>query len=103
MSDYAPPSLRLEELTSPEVGDALAAGFTSVVVACGAVEQHGPYIAMVSDALHGGAAALGAPPVMGPGRRTDDSRGVRRPSPGISRHDQYPPRDAGGALHRLLP
>jgi creatinine amidohydrolase len=59
MTEYAPPSLLLEELTSPEVGEALAAGFTSVVVACGAVEQHGPHIAMVSDALHGGAAALG--------------------------------------------
>jgi creatinine amidohydrolase len=62
---YVPSSLLLEELTSPEVGQALAAGFTSVVVACGAVEQHGPHIAMVSDALHAGAAARGLAAEMG--------------------------------------
>jgi creatinine amidohydrolase len=60
MSDgYVPSSVLLEELTSPAVAQALAAGFTSVVIACGAIEQHGPHIAMVSDALHGGAAARG--------------------------------------------
>lgn len=50
--------LRLERLTSPEVGEALARGFTTAVFACGAVEQHGPAVAMSMDASHGSALAL---------------------------------------------
>lgn len=49
--------LHFERLTSPEVGDALSRGWTSVVFACGAVEQHGPHIAMSMDASHGTALA----------------------------------------------
>lgn len=50
--------LRLERLTSPEVGEALARGFSTAVFACGAVEQHGPAVAMSMDASHGSALAL---------------------------------------------
>ncbi|HSM05511.1 MAG TPA: creatininase family protein [Longimicrobiales bacterium] len=49
--------IRLEHLTSPEVGEALEAGYTTVVFACGAVEQHGPAIALSMDAEHGTALA----------------------------------------------
>ena len=50
--------LRMERLTSPEVGGALGRGFTTAVSACGAVEQHGPAVAMSMDASHGSALAL---------------------------------------------
>lgn len=49
----APPHLQLEHLTWPEVRDALAAGFTTVIVPCGAVEQHGPHLPLFVDAEHG--------------------------------------------------
>ncbi|MEJ2539600.1 MAG: creatininase family protein [Gemmatimonadota bacterium] len=49
--------IRLEHLTSPEVAEALGAGFDTAVFACGAVEQHGPAIALSMDAEHGTALA----------------------------------------------
>jgi creatinine amidohydrolase len=55
---FVPRSLLLEELTSPEAGDAVASGYDTVVVGSGAVEQHGPHLAMVSDTLQGRAIAL---------------------------------------------
>ncbi len=45
--------LRMERMTSPEIADALAAGFTTVVVAAGAVEQHGAHLPLFMDAEHG--------------------------------------------------
>ena len=56
-ADATPPSVLLEELTWPEVRDALAAGYRTVLVPCGAVEQHGPHVAMVADTLQAGAIA----------------------------------------------
>lgn len=49
----SPPHLELEHLTSPEVRAALEAGFSTVVVPCGAVEQHGPHLPLFVDAEHG--------------------------------------------------
>ncbi len=46
-------NLLLEEMTSPEVGLALEQGFTTVVVAVGAVEQHGPHLPLLVDAARG--------------------------------------------------
>ncbi|MGI9178987.1 MAG: creatininase family protein [Longimicrobiaceae bacterium] len=46
-------NLVLERMTWPEVRAALDAGRTSVVVACGAVEQHGPHLPLFTDAEHG--------------------------------------------------
>jgi creatinine amidohydrolase len=43
----------LERMTSPEVRAALDAGHTTAVVACGAVEQHGPHLPLFMDAEHG--------------------------------------------------
>lgn len=43
----------LEEMTWPEVGEAIAAGRTTVVVAVGAVEQHGPHLPLLVDAVRG--------------------------------------------------
>ena len=53
-----PHDLLLEEMTWPEVERSLAAGFTSVVVAAGAVEQHGPHLPLLVDAARGDRLAL---------------------------------------------
>ena len=47
------PTLELERMTWPEVRAALDAGRTTVVFACGAVEQHGPHLPLFTDAEHG--------------------------------------------------
>lgn len=49
--------IRFEYLTSPEVEEAIGLGHTTVVFACGAMEQHGPHIALSMDAVHGDALA----------------------------------------------
>lgn len=46
-------TLLLEEMTWPEVERALADGYTTVVVAAGAVEQHGPHLPLLVDAARG--------------------------------------------------
>jgi len=46
-------TLHLEHMTSPDAGRAIAAGTTTAVFACGAVEQHGPHLPMFTDAEHG--------------------------------------------------
>ena len=45
--------LYLERLRWPEVEQALQGGFTTVIVPCGAVEQHGPHLPLFMDAEHG--------------------------------------------------
>ena len=45
--------IRMERMTSPEIGAAIEAGITTVVVAAGAVEQHGPHLPLFMDAEHG--------------------------------------------------
>jgi creatinine amidohydrolase len=40
-------------MTWPQVRDALAAGTRTVVVPCGAIEQHGPHLPLLVDADHG--------------------------------------------------
>lgn len=42
----------LETLTWPEVQSALESGFRTVIVACGAIEQHGPHLPLLVDAEH---------------------------------------------------
>lgn len=46
-------NLLLEEMTWPEVESAIAGGTTTVVVAVGAVEQHGPHLPLLVDAVRG--------------------------------------------------
>ncbi|MDQ6828720.1 MAG: creatininase family protein [Gemmatimonadota bacterium] len=43
----------LERMTSPEVRAALGAGRTTALIACGAIEQHGPHLPLFVDAEHG--------------------------------------------------
>lgn len=50
---WSPRSLHLEQLSSPQVAEALERGWTRVIVAFGAVEQHGPHLPMLVDAEHG--------------------------------------------------
>ncbi len=50
--------LCLEKLTTLEVADLIAGGFRQVVVPCGAVEQHGPHMALSMDACHAEALAI---------------------------------------------
>jgi creatinine amidohydrolase len=45
--------IMLERLRWPEVEEALASGTTTVIVPCGAVEQHGPHLPLFMDAEHG--------------------------------------------------
>jgi creatinine amidohydrolase len=48
-----PDELVLERMTSLEVRTALDAGRTVAIVACGAIEQHGPHLPLFVDAEHG--------------------------------------------------
>lgn len=47
----------IEEMAWPQVEQALAEGKTTVLVACGAVEQHGPHLPLGTDAYLGTAVA----------------------------------------------
>lgn len=51
-------NLQLERLRSPEIRERIQAGWTSVIVACGAVEQHGPHLPLFTDAEIGTASAV---------------------------------------------
>ncbi|KRB85293.1 creatininase [Sphingomonas sp. Root710] len=44
--------LRLELMTSAEVAQALAEGIRTIVIPCGAIEQHGPHLSLSVDADH---------------------------------------------------
>jgi creatinine amidohydrolase len=48
-----PDRLLIEEMTSPEVERAIDEGWTTIVVAVGAVEQHGPHLPLLVDAARG--------------------------------------------------
>jgi len=51
--------LELERLRSPDVRARIQAGWTTVLFACGAVEQHGPHLPLFTDAEIGTHLALG--------------------------------------------
>ncbi len=44
--------LFLERMRSPDIAETIAAGTTTVIVSCGAVEQHGPHLPLFTDAEH---------------------------------------------------
>ncbi|MBR1217874.1 creatininase family protein [Bradyrhizobium sp. U87765 SZCCT0131] len=52
-----PDQLRLEFMSFEEVSNALAAGISTVLIPCGAVEQHGPHLPLCMDADHADALA----------------------------------------------
>ena len=43
----------LERMRSPEIDAAIESGTTTVIVPCGAVEQHGPHLPLFMDSEHG--------------------------------------------------
>jgi creatinine amidohydrolase len=45
--------IKLEEMTSPEIGFAIESGFDTLVFAVGSNEQHGPVLAVSTDAVLG--------------------------------------------------
>lgn len=55
-----PRSLKLEELTWPEIGDLIEKGWTRIIVPLGATEQHGPGLPLGVDTWHGEETALRA-------------------------------------------
>ncbi len=46
-------TVRMEEMTSPDLGAAIVSGFTTVVVGVGSTEQHGPHLPTMTDARIG--------------------------------------------------
>lgn len=46
-------SVRLEDQTSPEIGEALDDGVRTAILAVGSIEQHGPHLPLRMDALAG--------------------------------------------------
>jgi creatinine amidohydrolase len=57
--------LLLEEMTWPEVREAISSGKTTVVFACGAIEQHGPHLPLGTDTYLGTAIAVRAAQIAG--------------------------------------
>jgi creatinine amidohydrolase len=45
-------SHRLEELTTPEIRDAIRDGLDVAILPVGSIEQHGPHLPMATDCLH---------------------------------------------------
>jgi creatinine amidohydrolase len=52
------PEVRLERMTSAEVGSAVARGARTAILPLGAVEQHGPHLPLSMDADHADALAV---------------------------------------------
>ncbi|KAA0070388.1 creatininase family protein [Tardiphaga sp. P9-11] len=57
MAREYPSAIHLEQMSFEDVGAALAQGYTAVMIPLGAIEQHGPHLALSMDADH--ADALG--------------------------------------------
>ncbi len=51
-------TLRIEEMTWQQVKQAMEQGYRRVIFALGSIEQHGPHLPLVTDALIGDALAL---------------------------------------------
>ena len=46
-------TIKMEEMTWPEIKAAIEAGFTTAVVGVGSTEQHGPHLPTMTDARIG--------------------------------------------------
>jgi creatinine amidohydrolase len=58
-------SIKLEELSWPEIKSLIAGGWTRIIVPLGATEQHGPGLPQGVDTWHGEATALRAASILG--------------------------------------
>ncbi len=63
--EATPHSLLLEELSTVQVGELIAQGWTTVIVPLGATEQHGPALPLLVDNEHGLQTALRAARILG--------------------------------------
>ncbi len=83
-------SLRLEELTWPNVKAAMESGFDTIVFAVGSTEQHGTRLPLASDTLMGEwLAEATARRLMRDTGRTGFANRLFPASPRIPRHDQH--------------
>jgi creatinine amidohydrolase len=80
-----PDTVLMEEMTWPEVKQALADGKTTALVACGAVEQHGPHLPTGTDYYLGTAIAERAARMAGNALVAPTIR------PGLSEHHMHFP------------
>ena len=53
VEEQAMKTIRMEQMTWPEIKRAIESGFTTVVVAVGSTEQHGPHLPTMTDARIG--------------------------------------------------
>jgi creatinine amidohydrolase len=83
--EASPRSVLIEELSWPEVGAAIEAGFDTAVLACGAVEQHGPHLPTGTDAYLGTAIAERA------AKKAGNALVAPTLRPGLSRHHMHFP------------
>src|SRR5688500_6258442 len=58
MTDTGGKEVRLERMTWPEIGDAIAGGMRTVIIPSGAVEQHGPHLPLMTDSASASAVGL---------------------------------------------
>ena len=80
-----PERVLMQEMTWPEVKQALADGKTTAVLACGAVEQHGPHLPTGTDDYLGTAIAERA------ARRAGNALVAPTLRPGLSEHHMHFP------------
>ena len=45
--------IQIERMRSPEIRSRIEAGWSTILLACGAIEQHGPHLPLFMDAEHG--------------------------------------------------
>jgi creatinine amidohydrolase len=58
-------ALHLDRMTFEDVSRAMAGGFDSVIIPCGAIEQHGPHLPLSMDADHADALAVEVATLLG--------------------------------------
>src|ERR1700744_471536 len=58
-------ALHLDRMTFEDVARAVAGGFDTIIIPCGAIEQHGPHLPLSMDADHADALAVAVATLVG--------------------------------------
>src|SRR5687768_5392698 len=58
MTGISEEEVRIERMTWPDIGAAIAGGKRTVIIPSGAVEQHGPHLPLLTDSASASALAL---------------------------------------------